>query len=171
MCCQTQSTIIPLAEKHSLFSLMQFTHCHFTAMMSQAGDASSPLFHALLLSRDDVWAAPGCSRLSLLRGTATGKSFMGLRAGKSPLVPADGSGFLHAGSVPVPLSICPLARGRVCPRVVVTTLGCPGDAACSGAPQAKPEPSRQPCCCCYCSVSGFFQHRHCFSRCCHNNWR
>lgn len=59
MCCQTQSTIIPLAEKHSLFSLMQFTHCHFTDMMSQAGDASSPLFHALLLSRDDV----GCSRL------------------------------------------------------------------------------------------------------------
>lgn len=107
MCCQTQSTIILLAEKHSIFSLMQFTHCHFTGMMSQAGDASSAS-----VSRDDA----GCSRLSLLQGSTTGNSFMGLRAGKSSLVRVDGSGFLHARSGPVPLPIRSVAWGRVWPR-------------------------------------------------------
>lgn len=143
MCCQTQSIIILLAEKHSVFSLTQFTHCHFTSMTSQAGGASSPLFDALLPCPWMARAAPGCSRLSHLRGSATGKSFMGLHAGKPSLVPVDGSGFLHAGSGPVPLPIRSLARGWGWPRAVVTTLGCSRDAACSAAPQAKPEPSQQ----------------------------
>lgn len=171
MCCQTQSIIILLAEKHSVFSLTQFTHCHFTSMTSQAGGASSPLFDALLPCPRMARAAPGCSRLSHLRGSATGNSFMGLRAGKPSLVRVDGSGFLHAGSGPVPLPIRSLARAGA----GLGRWSRPW-AALGMLPAAQPRRQSQSCpsssgCCCYFSVSGFFQHRHRFSWCCHNNWR
>lgn len=141
MFCQTQSTIILLAEKHSTFSLLQFTHCHFTGMMSQAGDASSPLFSALLLCLGMTWAAPGCpSRRAVPQGTAS----WGCVRESPPW------SLLMALASCMPeqvLYLCPPAPWHGAGSglgVVVTTPGCSGDAAGTGAPQAKPEPSRQP---------------------------
>lgn len=146
----------------------QFTHFHFTGMMSQARDASPPRFDAPLLCLGMTWAASGCpSWEAVPQGRASWGCVQECLPGSLLLALAS----CMSDQV---LCLCPSSLWHGAGAglgALVTALGSSRDAPALEPRRHNQSHPRSRGCCCYFSASGFFQHRHRFSWCCHNNWR